>query len=202
MAQAKDTLVWLADMAALPQERLAAYAGWLGESERQRHAGFARPERRRQFVAGRALLRRALGQLLDTEPAAVLLQERLGLAPALLHPGSAGVGFSISHSGSIIACAASTTSPVGLDVERADPARDLLALAGQAFPPPDVERLRACSGAERTRQFYRMWCLQEARIKLGMASAAEYVHDHPGFILALCCGCAPVAAPVLVLVEL
>lgn len=197
-----DTLVWLADIAALPESRLAAYAGWLGESERQRYARFARPERRRQFVAGRALLRLALGRLLAAEPAGILLRERPGQAPALVHPAYRDLGFSISHSGALVACAASTATLIGLDVERIDPARDLIAIAGQAFTPDAVARLQACAGQERIAMFYRMWCLHEAGIKLGTASAASHVFTHGGFAGALCCAHPLAALPAPVVVDL
>ncbi|MFC0250536.1 4'-phosphopantetheinyl transferase family protein [Massilia consociata] len=197
-----DTLVWMADITALPVVRLAAYADWLGESERQRHVRFIRPERQRQFVAGRALLRRVLGQLLGVEPGGVLLQERPGQAPVLVHPFRTDVSFSISHSGSLVACAASTATAVGVDIERIDPARDVLALAGQAFTPDAVTRLSACLEEERVETFYRMWCLHEAGIKLGTGSAIGYVFMHAGFAGALCCARALAAAPVPILVDL
>lgn len=202
MAAGGDTLVWLADIAGLSESRLAHYAGWLGETERQRYARFARPERRRQFVAGRALLRLALGRLLAADPAGILLQERPGQAPALVHPACDGLGFSISHSGALVACAASTATPVGLDIERIDPARDVPALAAQVFTPEAVARLQACGTQERTAMFYRMWCVHEAGIKLGTASAATHVFTHAGFAGALCCERALAAMPVPVLVHL
>lgn len=202
MAPGTDTLVWLADIASLPPSRLAHYAGWLGESERQRYARFARPERRRQFVAGRALLRLALGRMLAADPAGILLQERPGQAPLLVHPAHGEPGFSISHSATLVACAASRVTRVGLDIERMDPARDLLALAGQAFSPEAVARLRACAAPERTAMFYRMWCLHEAGIKLGTASAATQVFTHTGFAGALCWARPPAFLPDPVLVDL
>ncbi|MGI4846085.1 MAG: 4'-phosphopantetheinyl transferase family protein [Janthinobacterium lividum] len=202
MGPGTDTLVWLADIASLSPSRLAHYAGWLGESERERYARFARPARRRQFVAGRALLRLALGRLLAVDPAGILLQERPGQAPLLVHPAHGAPGFSISHSGTLVACAASTVTRVGLDIERMDPARDLLALAAQVFSPEAVARLEGCGTEERTAMFYRMWCLHEASIKLGGPSAATQVFTHAGFAGALCWAQPPAFLPDPVLVDL
>ena len=196
-----DTLVWLADTAALTDARLAHYALWLGQSERQRHERFLRPLRRRQFVAGRALLRMALGRLLAIEPAAIHLEERPGQAP-LLDPDYSSIGFSISHSGRWVAVAASTQSLVGLDIERIDPSRDVLALAHQALSPEAIDALHACAQEERIAAFYRLWCLHEAGIKLGAASAADYLFEHAGFAGALCCALRLPAAPVPVVVHL
>ena len=196
------TLVWLADTAALTDARLAHYASWLGESERQRHGRFTRAERRRQFVAGRALLRMALGRLLAVEPADIGLDERPAQAPALSRPGSPGISLSISHSGRWVACAVSSATLLGIDIERIDPSRDVLALAEQALSPEAVAQLRACSEGERAGSFYRLWCLHEAGIKLGSASAADYLFEHEGYAGALRCAHPLTAPPVPVVIEL
>lgn len=190
----ETTLLWLTDTRALPEATLKGFAPWLGEGERLRCARFARAERRRQFIAGRALLRLALGRLLAVAPGGIVLRERPDNAPALETPAPGGVGFSISHSGPWVACAASLEGAVGLDIERIDLRRDALALARQALGPDALARLRLCEGEERSRAFYRMWCLHEARIKLGGPSAADYFFERPGLALALRCG-RPLAAP-------
>lgn len=196
------TLVWLADTAALTDARLAHYASWLGESERQRHGRFLRAERRRQFVAGRALLRMALGRLLAVEPTSIVIDERPGKAPQFRHPLAPRCGFSISHTGRWVACAASTATTLGLDIERIDSARDVLALAEQAFPPETVEQLRLLKEQERITLFYRLWCLHEAAIKLGTKSVASYVFEHANVAGALRCAMPLIKAPVMVKVAL
>lgn len=202
MSGGGQTLLWLFDAGGLSDAALDGHAAWLGEGERQRCARFVRAERRRQFIAGRALLRLALGRLLDTAPRGVVLRERPGKAPALEMPGAEGVGFSISHSGPWVACAASSVSRVGLDIERIDAGRDLLALAEQALGHEAVSELRALQGQARVDAFYRMWCLHEARFKLGSASAADYVFAQPGLALALSVARPLAPAPVPVTVSL
>lgn len=169
-----ETLLWLIDAGALSGAALDAYAEWLGESERERSARFVRPERRRQFIVGRALLRHALGRLLDVAPRDIVLRERPGNAPALASPAVHGLGFSISHSGPWVACAASTVCGLSLDIERIDERRDVLALAQQALGDDALAELQALEGKERVHAFYRMWCLHEAHVKLGSVSAADY----------------------------
>lgn len=179
-----ETLLWLMDADALSGAALDGYAAWLGESERERCARFVRAERRRQFIVGRALLRHALGRLLGLAPRGIVLRERPGNAPALESPAPPGLGFSISHSGPWVACAASSISLLGLDIERIDEGRDVLTLAEQAFGPAAVPQLGALEGSERLRAFYRMWCRHEAHIKLGVPSAADHAYEAPG--LAIC----------------
>lgn len=196
------TLLWLTDAGALPEARLKGFAAWLGEGERIRCARFPRAQRRRQFIVGRALLRLALGRLLDVAPGSIVLRERPDNAPALETPAPDGLGFSISHSGPWVACAASLEGAVGLDIERIDLRRDALALARQALGPQALARLRGYEGEERSHAFYRMWCLHEARIKLGGPSAADYFFERPGLALALRCARPLPAPPAPRMVEL
>jgi 4'-phosphopantetheinyl transferase len=196
------TLLWLLDSGALPGAVLDDHAASLGADERERCVRFVRPERRRQFIAGRVLLRHALGRLLDLAPHDIALRERPGKAPALDTPAPPGLGFSISHSGQWVACAASSISRLGLDIERIDAGRDVLALAEQAFGLEAVPQLSALEGSDRVRAFYRMWCLHEAHIKLGGPASADHVYEAPG--LAICLSAAQMleAAPDLVVVGL
>jgi 4'-phosphopantetheinyl transferase len=198
MAAPGETLLWLVDAGALSGAALDAYAGWLGESERQRCARFVRVERRRQFIVGRVLLRHALGRLLDVAPRDIALRERSGNAPALDTPAPPGLGFSISHSGPWVACAASSVSRLGLDIERIDEGRDILGLAEQAFGPTGVSQLRALEGTARVRAFYRMWCLHEAHIKLGVRSSADHAYEAQGLAICLSAAQPLEAAPDLV----
>ncbi|GAB3387076.1 4'-phosphopantetheinyl transferase family protein [Massilia agri] len=197
MAAPRRTLVWLAEAATLSADTLAACAGWLGPDERQRLARFVRAERRTQFLGGRVLLRRALSELLGVPPRAIELQERPGLGPALLLPAAPAVGFSISHSGNWIACAASTETALGLDIERIDPGRDVVRLAEQAFTPEQTARLAACEGAERIDLFYRLWCEHEASIKLASPVGKMYGVGRPGLCGALACATPLAADPVV-----
>lgn len=202
MDSGSGVLVWLADIGALAPPALERYAIWLSESERARLDRFSRAGRRRQFLAGRALLRQALGRLLDLPPHEVVLRERPGQAPALELPASSGVGFSISHTGPWVACAVSRDTALGLDIECIDPGRDLLAIAEHAFEPVQVARLRACGEAQRVAEFYRLWCSHEARIKLGQPGGALHLFEHPGLAGALACARPLAVPPALTLVSL
>lgn len=198
------SLLWLTDASALPEAALARYAAWLGEGERARCARFVRSERRRQFIAGRALLRLALGRLFKLAPAGIVLRERPGNAPALDMPQlrRQAVGFSISHSGPWVACAASTESAVGLDLERVDPRRDILAIADQAFGEADATRLAGMEEGDRVRAFYRMWCRHEAHIKLGGPAAHDYAFEQPGLVIVLSSAGPLAPAPQVQLLDL
>jgi 4'-phosphopantetheinyl transferase len=198
--------VWLLDCSKLDAAGLAPFEAWLGESERARLLRFVRPERRRQFVAGRALLRQLLAPAMQLAPAQVALIERAGNAPLL----SLGVGhipphpqfFSLSHSGPWVACAFSTSTSLGLDIERLDASRDFAALAAHAFDQPRQAWLAAQPAFERMSAFYRLWCGAEARFKLGQAAAAEVHLPHAELAITLCTAATLTSPPQLRLASL
>ncbi|MDN2708974.1 4-phosphopantetheinyl transferase [Janthinobacterium sp. SUN118] len=188
--------IWLLDSRGIDAAQLGQYEAWLGPAETARYARFARPLRRRQFLLGRALLRAAMGKLLDMPPPAIVLEERPGQAPLLLSP-EGGAHFSISHSGHWVACALSRTAPLGLDIEVCDPRRDVLALARQAFGAEMVAELEGMPLEARLAAFYRRWSEAEARYKLGMDAASCVTLPHAELSIVLC-SAAPLAhAPVL-----
>jgi 4'-phosphopantetheinyl transferase len=201
--------VSLTDGDAAGAASLSRFHGWLGPDELARHQRFAREQRRRQFVIGRGLLRMALGRLLNMAPQTIRLEERPGMAPRLLLPelpAAAGVGFSISHSGRWVACAASTQTALGLDIEMRDASRDIDALAAQAFEAVDMprrERLQSLPQAQRVDGFYRLWSEKEARFKLGASTEAHcIVLPHAELSIVLCSATPLLAVPRLQLVEL
>lgn len=194
---ARAAIVRLLDVSTLNDRVLAGYTTWLDDSERQRLARFVRRERRDQFVAGRVLARRTLGAVLGVAPETIRLVERPGAAPALATPGAGAAGFSISHSGPWIACAASATGRIGLDVEVVDPARDIDALAAHAFDASQQAWLAARPAATRLTDFYRAWSTLEARFKLGTAAAATFDLSRRGLAIVVCSEHALAAAPVV-----
>jgi 4'-phosphopantetheinyl transferase len=195
MAAPEQTVLWLSDAGALPDGALAAYAAWLGPAERRRAAGFVRPLRRRQFVAGRALLRLALAHVLGTRPEEIRLEEHPGRAPVLVSPAAEAAGFSISHSGRWVACAASANSKVGLDIEVVDPNRDIDALAAQAFDAHQQVWLAGRPAHTRLRDFYSLWSTAEAQFKLGTPAGSRFDLSTPELSIVLCCELAISRAP-------
>ncbi|PLY42315.1 4-phosphopantetheinyl transferase [Janthinobacterium sp. ROICE36] len=183
--------ICLLDIRTIAVAQLHQYESWLGAAEAARYARFVRPLRRRQFLLGRALLRAAMGEILEMAPESIALEERPGQAPRLLaHAG--GPYFSISHSGHWVACALSDTTPLGLDIELCDVRRDVLALAQQAFGAAVVAELEKLPPEERRVAFYQRWSEAEARYKLGMDAAACVTIAHAELSIVLC-SAAPLA---------
>lgn len=163
---------------------------WLTAAEVERYRRFVRPERQRQFLIGRLLLRHALGNLLGVHPQAISLTERPGLAP-LLNWESSPHGFSLSHSGPWIACAVSAQTALGLDIEMMDSQRDLVALGEQVFDAAEAAAISALADDVRAAAFYELWSRKEASYKLASTSTTGmeenwFVLAHPDISIVLC----------------
>jgi 4'-phosphopantetheinyl transferase len=194
--------VWLVDGRGVDDAGLSAFLPWLSEGEVARYDAFVRRERQRQFVLGRVLLRRALGELLGVPARTIELTEQPGKAPRLAWPRCDSAGLSLSHSGPWVACAVSADTALGLDIEVIDSSRDLVALAGQAFGADQNAWLAARPDSCRVRDFYQLWSTQEARIKLGAEAAHTCIMQHPHFAAVLCSAQPLAGEPELRLVDL
>ena len=164
--------LWLINTAAVREEQVQALLPLLSESEAARYRRFVRPQRQRQFLVGRLLLRRALCAVLGLPADALAVEEHVGHAPRVLLPaGVAPPGFSISHSGDWVACAVSASTALGTE--------------------PESRRMNA---------FYRMWSSKEARFKLGTgsdAAASCVALAHPELSIVVCSAQPLAAAPLI-----
>jgi 4'-phosphopantetheinyl transferase len=177
---------WIVDAREVDDAWLSAHGGWLDAPDAVRFSRFVRRERQRQFLIGRVLLKQELGRMLGVAPRAISLSAQAGKGPELAWPQGGPISLSVSHSGPWVACAASQSTALGLDIEVIDPARDVLALAEQAFGPAEAAWLAARPDASRVPDFYEKWCEHEARIKLGLDHCHTYVLRHPGVAAVLC----------------
>ena len=195
MINSRDTVhaaISLLDARTVDAALLPALLSWLSPQELARYRRFMRPQRQRQFLLGRALLRSLLGQACAIPAASIVLAERPGQAP--LAPGG-GPHFSLSHSGHWIACALSGQAALGLDIEMMDGRRDLPALARQAFGDAVADGLVAMGHEAQVVSFYRLWSECEARYKLGVeageaASCVALAHAELSIVL---CSALPLA---------
>lgn len=177
--------LWLLDLAAIDDATLALGLASLGASVQQRYRRFRRAERRKQFLAGRLLLRQALGAASGAGLADIHFIERSGAPPQTVLPGVTPF-FSISHAGHWVACAVGTAAPLGLDIELSGRQRDFSALAAHSFDPATARRIASLPQPRRAPAFYRAWCRLEARFKLGEPARHWRHPSHAELEIALC----------------
>ena len=156
--------LWLLDARDVSGTTLARVEGWLSASERARWATQTRSPRREQFLLGRALLRLAIAESVGRAPAEIDATEVADRPPTVTVPRGATPWFSLSHSHHWIACAVSSASAIGVDVEVLDAKRDVVALSEWRFHREEHAWL--LQQPERSKAFYRLWTGKEAMVKL------------------------------------
>jgi 4'-phosphopantetheinyl transferase len=142
---------------------------------------------RHRFVAGRALLRQALGAWLGCEEASVRLEPGLGGKPRIVAPGGgAACHFNLAHAGGWVVAALALECEVGVDLEGLDAAADWRAIAPVVCSPREMRALQGFPEAGQRGAFLRAWTRKEAVLKaagtgLGgvSPSAVEVLPDDP-----------------------
>lgn len=158
------------------QARLPRYRTLLNDDERAREARFYFDADKERFVIGRALTRLQLSRFLGGDPRAwPLVTNRYG-RPELASPVPPPIGFNVSHTQGLVACAVAATTDVGVDVEFIG-RRLTHDVADRFFAPSEVSDLRRLGPDEQARAFYDYWTLKEAYIKArGMGLALPLAH--------------------------
>jgi 4'-phosphopantetheinyl transferase len=151
--------------------------------ELERAARFRNGTDARRFLARRAAARRLIGLRLGVSPRRIAFDYgRLGKPVLIDHP----LQFSLSRSGPLMMLAMADDMPVGCDIERKDPRRDLIAIAAGCFTRNEAHRIAAASGDARVAAFYDCWTRKEAYLKaigMGMSlpmSSFEFQCDGAG----------------------
>lgn len=165
------------DVNTVSPEQLALWESWLTAGKRQRISRL--PEKRRLLsLCGDGLAREALGEALCLAPEDVVITEGENGKPL-----TAGVFFSISHSGDVVGCAVSDRE-VGLDLEQIRPVPARLGRALERWQTPE--------------EFWRIWVCREAAIKCCGGKLAQWrrepleglVFRHPvapeGYVAVIC----------------
>lgn len=112
-------------------------------------------------MTSRGLLRHLLGQYLGTRPDKVTICVAEHGKPFVHHP----LQFSVTHSGDIIAYAFCLGTKVGIDIERIDPAIDMLHLAERLFSEPELRFFRGLEHREKVSVLFATWTRKEALLK-------------------------------------
>lgn len=144
-------------------DRLAAL---LAPDELARRERFRRVEDAARYTLARGGLRRRLGWELDRDPHGL----RFGIGPhgkPHLEGDAAGREFNVSHAGDwVLIGIGRGERALGVDVERTESARDLLALAERFFTAREHAALSALpAGERRAAAFFRLWTRKEACAK-------------------------------------
>lgn len=118
---------------------------------------FASARRRRQYLCGRALLRRLLQDLAGEPAISFELETTADGKPVCV----GGPAISITHTGDVIACCVAESGDVGVDLEVNNEQRETRKIAGKFFSPEESAWLDSQPGD----RFFMLWVLKEAYVK-------------------------------------
>ncbi len=163
--ETKQCAVWWAEAGSAD----GALAALLPAAERERVGRLRRVVDRERTIVAWALVRTLLGDLVGEDPSAVAIERhcvRCGSrehGKPLLADASAGIHFSLAHSGPHVVVAVSRAGPVGIDVERLKPTTDYRPLYRRTLTADEAVAFHA--GGARLPDFLRTWVRKEAVTK-------------------------------------
>jgi 4'-phosphopantetheinyl transferase len=156
-----DVHVWWFRLDCTPDE-LAALSELLSPDERERVARFRFVHLQQHAAAARGFLRRTLATYLDRSAADLKFEYGPQGKPALV---DAPVQFNLAHSGGLAVCAATSTAPLGVDVELVRADIDHAGIGLQSFSPRERAQLAESGPDGAVTGFFRCWTLKEAYVK-------------------------------------
>ncbi len=167
MAEPADPVVrlWAMPVGALQEPDVERWREVLDDAERARAARFAFERNRVEYVSAHALTRALLGLETGEPPTSFGYRAgEKGKPVALCRGRPVGVHFNLSHTGGMVAVAATHGLELGLDVEAIDRKVDL-GVADRYFFGAEAQWLAGLAPERRPEGFLRLWTLKEAYIK-------------------------------------
>ncbi len=146
----------------IPLDQWAADTSVLTADERIRAERFHRERDRRCFVTARCGLRQILGRYLAQDAAAIEFCYGQYGKPFLT---AAPIEFNLSHSAELAVVAVAIDRPVGVDLERIKPVKDLEQLTARFFTPGEHQQIMILPPDQRLLAFFRIWTCKEAYLK-------------------------------------
>ena len=147
--------IYYADRRSLSEQTVAAL---VTAEDRLRVTPTMHARRRTEYLAGRALLRHALGACTGRDGASFRIEVAAYGKPECV----AGPAISVSHSGDVVVCAVADRAigDLGIDVETGHP-REVDEIAERFFTPTEARWV----AAEPEARFPMLWVLKEAYLK-------------------------------------
>jgi 4'-phosphopantetheinyl transferase len=153
--------IWSANL-DIEGHTISKYHSLLSADECSRADRFCSRIHRNRFVTSRGILRTLLGHYLDAPPQSLSLAYGPHGKPVL---SQLTLHFNVSHSENYALFAFSSSSPLGVDIERLRPMPDALQLATDFFSPTEIRELHAVPAAHQVLAFFKCWTRKEALVK-------------------------------------
>jgi 4'-phosphopantetheinyl transferase len=145
---------------------LQSIAETLSRNESERAARFHFERDRNRYIAGRGLLREALGNYLKMPPAEVPLVYGPNGKPLLQTASNrTTIHFNLAHSQNLALLAVTYAGQVGVDVERLRPLSDANELVNRFFSARESAAFESVPEAQKPTAFFNLWTRKEAWLK-------------------------------------
>jgi 4'-phosphopantetheinyl transferase len=149
-----------------PATVVANWRAHLDAAEQAQADRFHFDDDRSTYIAAHWLIRNALTSVDGLAPTdwrfTVEEYGKPAIDPAL---GRHDLRFNLSHVRGFVACAVTTSTTIGIDVETLSPKHGGLDVADRFFSPSEGAILRATASDQQLLTFFRLWTLKEALIK-------------------------------------
>ena len=139
---------------------------FLSKEEILKSGKFYSDNDKNKFIILRSILRRILGDYLETTPGDIRFKNNHFGKP-FLHPDSETdkINFNLSHSGNYGVYAFSREKEIGIDTEKIRAVGDMNAMAKRFFSSLECETLMSLPEEKQMNSFFRCWTMKEAYVK-------------------------------------
>ena len=135
----------------------------LSDDEKIRANKLIKQSQRHTFISSHAAMRRILADKLDMSPDDIHYQLQEHGKPFI--DNNMGLSFNLSHSHDYAILAVSAHCKLGVDIEKIQPHRDLIAISERFFSKDEFEWLKSLPEDLLFTEFYQLWCHKEAFLK-------------------------------------
>jgi len=160
-----DVQVWMGRV-PVDEDELIQLARQLSLEERDRAGRIAVDLPRREFILGRAMARKLVGEALQVDPGDVKFDRRIHGKPCLYpatvdHP----LRFNVSHSGGRVVVALAVGREVGVDLEWIHGLEEWNDISARIFSRRERAELHALPVSLQRQAFFNGWTRKEAWLK-------------------------------------
>jgi 4'-phosphopantetheinyl transferase len=141
---------------------------------------FVKREDRHHFIIGRWMLRHLLSKYSPAVPREITFAINEHGRPELAGLNRVGIHFNLSHTDGLVACAFTSGTAIGIDVERMRQSSFDMEIACDYFSAAARRDILRASGDSRTERFFEYWVLTEAYAK---ARGTGLVDTEGSFVL-------------------
>jgi 4'-phosphopantetheinyl transferase len=136
----------------------------LDEAERQRALDLRKVNDQKRFICTHGLLRLILSWYLDENPCSIGFSFNQFGKPRL--ESVVNLEFNLAHSSNLVLFAFTSSSQIGVDVERVIELEDFDALGNWFLSNNEKELLSSSRSVAKVENFYKLWTIKEAYLKM------------------------------------